>query len=191
MLYLEPLGEYMSQPKVSIIIPYCPGEKQERLLNVCLDSLPETFERIIVVNDYTGFTKNVNLGLRAARGDYLAIVNSDMEWLNGYWSDLCIPRVVTSPKVNNQAQYFWGCFFVIPHEVYQKVGPLDERFFLYCSDTDYVCRLREAQMEMRCIESCETRTFGGQTTSEMPLRRQYDDEDTAAFIQKWGRKPSL
>lgn len=182
-------------PMISLIIPHCPSEKHDALLERCIKSFGEQsiFEIIPVVNEINtiGFTKAVNLGLRVARGEYLAVVNNDVQWLSGALSDLCVPRVVTSPKLTNRwgdtsSQYFWGCFFVLPRKVYEAVGPLDEQFYLYCSDTDYVMRVKAAGFECQSVTSCDIFTEGGMTVKDMPERNRHDIEDHEKFLAKWG-----
>lgn len=174
--------------RISVIIPHCPSEKHDILLRECLESLPPVFERIIVVNEINtiGFTKAVNHGLRVAQGDFIMVVNNDVTWDSGSIEDLCLADAVTSPKMNNEPQSFWGCFFVIPRKILDKIGLLDEQFYLYCSDTDFIMRLRQAGIERRCIEVCNILTKGGQTTQHVKGRTEIDNKDMMKFETKWG-----
>ena len=132
--------------RLSVIIPHWPIHPDvEPLLDRCVKSLSGHDELVVVVNDGIGFAAAVNLGLRTARGDFMAVVSNDTVWRHGNLLDMCVPGAVTSPKLNDAIQDFWGCFFVVPRDVYVKVGPLDERFGLaYYEDNDYVRRLGKA-----------------------------------------------
>lgn len=166
------------------------------MLSRCVASIPAIDYELIVLSDdgSDGFTKKVNNGLSMARGGYLMVVNNDIEWMSGEIKDLCVPGTVTSPVIvdehgERRLQNFWGCFFVVPRAVYETVGSLDEQFFLYCSDTDYVMRLREARVPMACVKSCEVFTIGGQTTKSLADREAIDAIDQALFVKKWGISP--
>lgn len=151
--------------KISLIIPHYPIHPElDDKLKKCLDSLAIDCEKVIVVNLGLGFAKSVNYGLKAATGDYLMVVNNDIEWLSGNILDLCKEGAVTSPKVNGEVQPFWGCFFCLPRAIYERIGGLDEQFEMgYSEDDDYVKRLQVASVPMECITSCEIKTAGAGT----------------------------
>jgi len=91
-----------------------------------------------------GFTLNVNQGWRAATGDFVAIVNSDITLREGELSSLCIPGKVTSPVTINESQpRLAGHFFVVPKEVKEERGMLMEEMRLYCSDSEYDARVAD------------------------------------------------
>lgn len=176
---------------VSVVVPHVPGPEHDVRLKQAVDSLSGYDELVVVTNQAAtiGFTKAVNIGLSLAKCDYLMVVNNDIVWEKGNLSDLCYPNAVTSPFVNGKGQEFWGCFFVIPRTVLEKVGLLDERFYLYCSDTDFVMRLREARIKCIAVETCGILTEGGRTCMTFPDRATLDANDTQKFIEKWGVHP--
>lgn len=176
---------------ISVVIPHCPSGEHDALLKRCLESLPPLAERIVVVNEKNtiGFTKAVNYGLRIATGDYVMVVNNDIVWKEGLLEDLCVADVITSPKMNGQPQVFWGCFFVIPRSIIDRIGLLDERFYLYCSDTDLVMRAKQERVELRSIQSCNIETEGGRTTCRIDGREAIDFSDTQKFVAKWKIRP--
>ena len=58
--------------------PHWPlDEETNEALRSCVSSFPSECERIVVVNEGTGYGHNVNIGLRLASGDYIAVVNND------------------------------------------------------------------------------------------------------------------
>lgn len=179
------------KPTISVIIPHVPGKEHDKRLKKCVDSLEGYDELIVVTNQINtlGFTKAVNVGLRLVKGDYLMVVNNDIEWTQGELASLCVPNTVVSPSLNGNPQYFWGCFFVVPRTVLEKVGYLDEQFYLYCSDTDYVMRCRENQVQLGAVQDCNIVSGGGHTTRTIEDREKIDSEDTEKFILKWGQRP--
>ena len=142
------------KPRLSIVVPHWPlDDETDEALRRCVASFPPDCERIIVVNDGTGYGRNVNIGLRLASGDYCAVVNNDCRLDSGDVYDLCVPDAVTSPLVIGERQgfgesiepgAFHGSFWVAPRAVLDPVGLLDERFErAYWEDDDFITRLRK------------------------------------------------
>ena len=87
------------QPRLSVVVPHWPlDDEVDAALEVCLASLPDC-EKIVVVNQGTGFAVNVNIGLRLASGEYVAVVTNDTRVVVGDVYDLCVSGTVTSPFV--------------------------------------------------------------------------------------------
>ena len=127
-----------------------------------------------MVNDGTGYGRNVNVGLRLATGDYIAVVNNDCRVVDGNVLDLCVRDEVVSPLIIGERQGlgqsiepggFHGCFWVLPRSVLERVGLLDERFeWAYWEDDDFLARLREAGIATRQVASVKVKHVGGLTT---------------------------
>jgi GT2 family glycosyltransferase len=174
---------------ISVIIPHWGySDEINETLQKCVNSLGDGKEIFIMQNEGDGFAKNVNLGLKQVSGDYLMVVNNDIVWDYGNIEDLCIPGTVTSPKVNGDSQPFWGCFFCIPREVYEKIGGLDEQFGVgYYEDDDYIKRLEEAGIPMKCVETCNITSKGGQTMKMFDTDTLMK-ENKIKFDNKWQKK---
>lgn len=172
--------------KISVIIPHFPfSDGINDTLKKCVLSLSGYDELVLVVNEGTGFAKAVNQGLRLAKGDFLMVVNNDTEWVSGDLKDLCVPGVVTSPRLNGRNQSFWGCFFVVPREVYERIGGLDEQFGTgFYEDDDYIKRLDEAGIVMQSIP-CDIISKGSQTMSQFDIP-ELMKANKAKFEKKWG-----
>lgn len=151
----------------------------------CVNSLRGYDELILIVNDGIGFAKAVNKGLRLAKGDHIMVVNDDIRWVEGDLRDLC-RDYVTSPKVNAVSQDFWGCFFCLPRKVLKEVGYLDERFEMgYFEDDDYKLRIERAGFKMKCVESCNIETKGGDTMNNLPNRDEIFKSNEKLFKEKY------
>lgn len=172
--------------KISVIIPHYPfNDEINDTLKKCETSLSHYDELVLVVNDKIGFAKAVNYGLKLAKGDYLMVVNNDIVWRTGDLRELCIPNVVTSPTVNSKDQKFWGCFFCIPRNIYEKIGGLDEQFEIgYFEDDDFIKRLELAGVEMRCINSCDIVTRGSSTMEQFDTKTIVNI-NREKFNKKW------
>jgi GT2 family glycosyltransferase len=187
-------------PTLSVVVPHWPlDEEANQALRQCVSSFPAECERIVVVNDGTGYGRNVNIGLRLATGEYIAVVNNDCRLTDGDVYDLCVADAVTSPLVIGERQGFGesiepggfhGCCWVVPRPVLDRVGLLDERFkHAYWEDDDFLERLRAAGVATRQIPSVVVRHIGGLTTVKVPEHRQWLEVNARRFEEKWGRRP--
>ncbi|MEX2613856.1 MAG: hypothetical protein WD380_09785 [Gaiellaceae bacterium] len=164
-------------------------------LEVCLASLPDC-EKIVVVNQGTGFAVNVNIGLRLASGEYVAVVTNDTRVVEGDFYDLCVSGTVTSPFVLEKPGIdpggFHGAFWVAPRQVLDTVGLLDERFEgAFFEDDDYLERLRRARIPTKQIASVRVWSRRiGLTMSKLPDKGQgWLAKNERRFEEKWGWVP--
>ena len=185
------------KPRLSAVIPHWPlDEELNQALRVCLDSLPPDCEKIVVVNEGTGFAVNVNIGLALATGDYVAVVTNDSEVIQGDVYDLCVPGTVTSPLVVDKPGIapgaFHGAFWVAPRGVIERVGLLDERFEgAFFEDDDYLERLRREGIPARQIDSVSVASRRiGLTMSKLPDHgKGWLEANERRFEEKWGWAP--
>jgi GT2 family glycosyltransferase len=183
--------------RLSVVVPHWPlDEEVNQALNTCLASLPGDCEKIVVVNEGTGFARNVNIGLRLATGDYVAVVTNDSRLVQGDVYDLCVPRTVTSPLVLEKPGVepggFHGAFWVAPREVLDSVGLLDERFAgAFFEDDDYLERLRRAGIPTKQVASVQVWSRRiGLTMSKLPDKGQgWLRANQRRFEEKWGWVP--
>jgi hypothetical protein len=183
--------------RLSVVVPHWPlDEEVDDAVRACLASLPSDCEKIVVVNQGTGFAHNVNIGLTLASGDYIAVVTNDSRVLNGDVYDLCVAGTVTSPlvleKPGLEAGGFHGAFWVAPREVLEQVGLLDERFEgAFFEDDDYLERLRRAGIPTRQIPSVRAWSRRiGLTMSKLPDRgKGWLAANERRFEEKWGWVP--
>ena len=159
--------------------------------------MPDDCEKIVVINEGTGFARNVNIGLRLATGAYVAVVTNDSRVLDGDVYDLCVQGTVTSPLVLEKPGVepggFHGAFWVAPREVIEKVGLLDERFVgAFFEDDDYRERLRLAGVPTRQIASVKVWSRRvGLTMSKLPDKGQgWLHANRRRFEEKWGWVPT-
>jgi len=187
----------MSKPRLSVVVPHWPvDEEVNAALEVCLASLPCDCEKIVVVNDGTGFAVNVNTGLRLASGEYIAVVTNDSRVVEGDVYDLCVAGTVTSPFVLEKPGIdpggFHGAFWVAPRRVFDTVGLLDERFEgAFFEDDDYLERLRRAGIPTKQIASVRVWSRRiGLTMSKLPDKGQgWLAKNERRFEEKWGWVP--
>jgi GT2 family glycosyltransferase len=183
--------------RLSIVVPHWPIDAEvDEALRACLDSLPGDCEKLVILNDGTGFARNVNLGLRLARGDFIAVVTNDTRVIEGDVHELCVPGRVTSPivleKPGVEPGGFHGAFWVAPRDVIERVGPLDERFEgAFFEDDDYLVRLEHAGIPRQQVTT--VRVVSRRIGLTMSKLRDQADSWYAAnerrFEEKWGWVP--
>jgi len=128
-----------------------------------------------------GFTKNVNTGWKCSRGEYTAIISSDTRYISGNLKDLCIPGRVTSPViVNQQVNLLAGSFFVVPKDIAEQRGLLNESMHTYWSDTDYERRIQDIFTR---VDSVQIEHYQAQTVTEVGRNTpEQSEEDKKAYL---------
>lgn len=145
-----------------------------------------------------------NLGLRMARGKYIALVNDDIlfgdrslyhctQAIEKFNLPCVFPQNTTGPaevskfeelgkKIAEQELNFIGLsnylgfFWVFAREVLDIVGPFDERFNLYYGDKDYWYRLIEAGYPPRCVQNAMVHHFESRTINILRSAKKLDFE---------------
>jgi GT2 family glycosyltransferase len=183
--------------KLSVVIPHWPLDAEvDAALAVCVASLPAECEKLVIVNEGTGFARNVNVGLRLASGDYVGVVGNDSRVVSGDVHDLCVAGTVTSPEVFGKPGIepggFHGAFWVAPREVIDRIGLLDEAFEgAFFEDDDYLERLRAAGVPTVQVASVQVESRRvGLTMSKVPERAaEWYARNERRFEEKWGWVP--
>lgn len=130
-------------------------ENHELIVVDNASSLPNPFEDMadiyIRLDPNRGFAGGVNRGFQVARGDYLAVGSADIEvpygWLTpmlkalerrpGLATPMEYGNIPESAKTQARRGAFFGPLWVMPREILENVGPLDETFTLAYADTAY------------------------------------------------------
>jgi GT2 family glycosyltransferase len=76
-----------------------------------------------------------------------------------------------------------GCFWVARRSAVEKVGGLDERFFLYAEDIDWCKRFNDAGWKVCFYPEAQATHFGGGSSSNAPLC--YSIEMVRANLMYW------
>jgi hypothetical protein len=76
-----------------------------------------------------------------------------------------------------------GCFWLARREAIEKVGWLDESFFMYGEDIDWCRRFWDSGWKLVLVPSAEAVHYGGASSSNAPLR--FYIERHRADLQYW------
>jgi GT2 family glycosyltransferase len=158
------------------------------------------------------FSRNANIGIREAGTD-VVLLNDDalLTTPRGFTllseqvrsrSGLCICSAGIRGRVGNPSQLVsdrsefrsenWVSFtcVYIPRLVYEKIGPLDERFTGYgYEDNDYCARCAREGLEMAVWDGCAV-NHSGALPSTFQARPDYASQvrhNRLLFEEKWGR----
>lgn len=148
--------------KASIIIPcYRPNYLDK--LTKCLSSIEIEAEILPIISDLS-YAKNVNIGLKAATGDFLVVSNNDIEFIQPDWLDHLLEPLkegyaissirtsdsdgfATEDKYEENAKF--GSIWAITRDTFENLGLLEEGFGRgYYEDQDYWRRARMAGLRI-------------------------------------------
>ncbi len=90
-----------------------------------------------------------------------------------FWGERVV-HVPTRDEPSRRVDYVAGACLLAPREALARVGPLDERFFLYFEETDWCRRARDAGLEVWYCAEAEVVHLEGRaaaTVSEFSLRQ--------------------
>ena len=177
--------------KLSICIPYYESHPEKReLLDDCVKSLKGQDEIIVLAGKQKSLAVAINMLFEMAHGEYIIISNDDLTLDYGSLKDLCVPGVVTSPRVNGELRQFSGHMFCVPRSVYEKVGGYDERYTIaYFDDDDFLKNLETNGVETRAVGSVNIlHPVGGTTLHTYPDWQDFFEENKKKFVEKWGEE---
>ncbi len=194
--------------------------------------------RLIVNQENKGFARANNQGIKQARGDYLFLVNPDVEFRDDCIGNLCRfmdnnpdvgicgPRILNTdgtlqhscrelPSLRNNMCFAlglhrlfpgrkwssnelmsWfdhrserdvealsGCFLVVRRSALNKVGLLDERFFMYSEDVDWCKRFLDEGWRISFNPETEAVHHGGKSAETISVESGV--AQTKAKLQYW------
>lgn len=132
---------------ISIVIPTVPDKLNVKLLQKAVNSLflykdaKHEYDLIIVGNNWEGFSVPVNQGIKMARGDFILVMNDDVEIRGNGWEDIMLEPfqdktigIVGHYQSVQHGKYSALWFTMIKREVFDKVGLLNEELSLFSQD---------------------------------------------------------
>lgn len=110
------------------------------------------------------------------KGKIIWYVGGKVDWTNLLSYHIGIDEVDRGQfEQVSETDYATGCVMMISREVIERIGPLDDRFFLYSEDVDYSLRVQVAGLKvMYCPNSVVYHKIGRSTGGAgSPLQQYY------------------
>ncbi len=172
--------------------------------------------KVFALDENVGFSKANNLGVKNAHGNRVLLLNSDTRMCSpGFLSsflkeqqknqlDICNPLILNAQGVDPLAGlymgmdivgfpgpspklfYIDGCCLLTYKHVYERLGGLDEDYFMYSEDIDFSWRARLLNLRLGICRSSAILHYGGGSTEstrsgtrgvyKVPAFRRYEVE---------------
>lgn len=152
--------------RLSIVIP----TRRPDLAKRCIDSISEHTDdfEIILVDHEGGLNEKINWGMRAAKGDYIALLHDDIEVTAGWADELADVGAFKIGEMNDTITCWGGigsgyctdpgttpdysAFLVLSRRAYADIGQTDE-FYKEPGhqDTDYGRQIKAAGYSIKCL----------------------------------------
>lgn len=100
-----------------------------------------------------GYEYHVDRYRPKEKGHVLWFAGGQMDWNNIYGSHIGVDEVDHGQRdqINDQVDFLTGCCLLIDRRVFEKIGLLDEKFFMYLEDADFCHRAKLAGFKMAYI----------------------------------------
>lgn len=107
------------------------------------------------------------------RHHWLGFLDPARKLGGAFWGERVV-HVPARDEPSREVDYVAGACLLMPRAALERVGPLDERFFLYFEETDWCLRARQAGLEVWYCADCEVVHLEGRaaaTVSAFSLRQ--------------------
>ena len=172
----------------------------------------------VIVNQMGSYPSGLNQGIEVSNGEYIVCCNPDivvtprwldkMKWAIDQGYGMVGPMSKFVSGVQNQMMYkvmpsqinlldvsfIIGFCFMIPRDVFEKVGKFDEQFSFENDDIDYSLRVRQAGLPIAVMPHCYIEHVGHQSAMTNPdshnmrieciykILKKYPDTNFAAYM---------
>lgn len=87
------------------------------------------------------------------RGKVIWFAGGRMDWDNIYGSHIGVDEVDCGQydQINDQVDFLTGCCLLIKQEVVNRIGMLDEKYFMYLEDADFCQQAKNAGLKIAYI----------------------------------------
>jgi len=176
---------------ITVAIPYyeCDPGKRE-VLQKCINSLKGHDNLLILAGKQKTLPGAWNMCLEMSFGmgaEFVILSNDDIILERGTLDMLCMENAVVSPMVNNGVfKVFHAHIFALPRNIWEKIGPFDERFEVYYADTQYAMRLRNAGVDVHINPNVNVKHPEPARTLKH-FKGATENHDRDLFVSMYGR----
>lgn len=131
------------------------------------------FVKVIIPESDFNFHKFLNIGIKASTGEYIALCNNDLIFYKNWFAEIVkvkeknpfIKSFSPSGKINDFSftteynlgykvrTHIMGWCLVTTHEVFTKIGLLDETFDFNYADNDYAMTLKKHNIKHALVHA--------------------------------------
>ncbi|MDD4135699.1 MAG: glycosyltransferase family 2 protein [Candidatus Shapirobacteria bacterium] len=123
-------------------------------------------------------------------GKVIWAIGGQMDWNNIYGSNIGIDQVDHGQfnKIINKVDFISGCCLMASRKVFEKIGKLDENYFMYLEDVDFCQRAKKAGFKMACIpKSIIWHVNSGSTKGPGHLQNYFITRNRIYFASKFAK----
>lgn len=159
------------------------------------------FVKVIIPSEKFNFHKFLNLGIKVATGNYIALCNNDLIFQNRWFSEILLVgqnqneilsfspmEQIQSDKLNVSYEigykvmtHIKGWCIVVKKEIFKKIGLLDETFDFYFADNDYAMTLKFKNIKHALVYKSHVIHLEKQSTDKTIKNKQLD----SALLSKY------
>lgn len=87
------------------------------------------------------------------RGQVIWFAGGQMDWNNIYGSHIGVDEIDRGQydQINDQIDFITGCCLLVNRQVFEKIGFLDDNFFMYLEDADFCQRAKNNNFKLAYI----------------------------------------
>lgn len=172
-------------------------------------------DKVIELEENVGFAKAVNQGIRAASGEYIAILNNDIMVFNRWLEEMIsalgrLDLVMATPMYGQpfaravEAEELWhkesdnkissesdsdftdfSCVLT-RKELFDKIGLFNEDFFMYGEDLDFLRRMKKEGLKYASTKRVNTHHIISGTASGEADTPEIMNQSKAKLKELWG-----
>ena len=123
-------------------------------------------------------------------GKVIWSMGGQMDWNNIYGSNISIDEVDHGQfkEIMNKVDFISGCCLMASRQVFQKIGKLDENYFMYLEDVDFCQRAKIVGFKMACIpKSIIWHVNSGSTSGPGDLQNYFITRNRIYFAYKYAK----
>jgi len=100
-----------------------------------------------------GFEYHYDRYSKKERGNVVWFAGGKIDWNNIYGSHIGVDEVDQGQydQINHNVDFLTGCCLLINREVFEKIGFLDKKFFMYLEDADFCQRAKNSAFKIAYI----------------------------------------
>lgn len=170
-------------------------------------------DKVIKNTENLGVTKAWNQGIRASFGEYIVLINNDVQVFDNWLEDMKTgleqfdlvmahpmysltepfaratesriirDKAITSKDYISDFKDFSCVMF--KKSLLDEIGLFDEDFFSYCSDSDLFKRMEKAGKKWACLNVVPTSHISDATGYSIPETPEIMNKDKATYAEKW------